>query len=285
MTRRSALILGGLVLVAFGVVGVNFGLVEPLVPATAVPVPQPVAFVGAIGFTLVAALINSLINARVWRRMGSDLGLTPASRFAIFAKSDLTGEVEGRPIRVYTYTEGGGHNDSGTTYTAVETELTTPVDWGALVGPAEGGVTELGPSDIGVGSQEGSLANMPEAGGARTVAVQDGLAVWGDLPAEYGDQLLTPRVQRALAAVEGGAGVGDASGMAADAMGAMLEDAEGFGAGLAKGMLDAADEGGRPTATVIHEQKGLVLDSETVGRRIEAVVATAAATDDAIDTN
>lgn len=289
MTRTSGLLLGSIVIIAFGVAAVSFGVAEPYVSSSAVPVEPPVAFGGAIALLFAAVLLNSMINARIWRGMGRGLGLTPEGGINVFAKHDLTGEVEGRPVRVHTYTEstgGGGDSGSSRTYTLVETELESPVEWSAIVGPPDGELTDLGRSGGAtpdIGPEEESLAAVPEMGETQTVTVRDGLAVWGDLSAERAEALLTPRVERAVTDIEGGVSVGDAAGTMIDAMSEMLEDADGLGTGLVQGVLDAAEEGqgDTPEATVTHEQRGLLLDDSTLERRVEAVVAAAEAAEEA----
>lgn len=286
MTRTSGLLLGSIVLGAFGVAAVAFGFAEPYVPASTVPVRAPFALGGAFVAVFAAAMLNTAFNARVWRNMGRGLGLTPEGDINVFAKHDLTGEVEGRPVRVHTYSEGGGEADSSRTYTLVEAELDSPVEWSAIIGPADGKLTDLGRSGGAVpdiGPEEESLTEVPEIGGARTVTVRDGLAVWGDLESERADGLLTPRVERAVTDIEGGVCVGDATGTMVDAISGMLDEADGIGASLAQGVLDAAagDRGRTPEATVTNEQRGLVLDESTLESRVEAVVASAEAAEQA----
>lgn len=284
MTRTSGLLLGSIVVAAFGATAVTLGFAEPYVAASAVPVRPPVALGGSIALLFVAALLNTVINARVWRNLGRDLGLTPDGGINIFAKHDLTGEVDGRPVRVHTYSvsSGGGETGSSRTYTLVEAKLDAPLSWSALVGPPDEGLTDLGRSGgttPDIAPEKESLADAPELGEARTVIDRDRLAVWGDLSEQRAEALLTPRVERAVTAVDGGVGVGDATGTIIDAMSEMLDGADGLGASLAQGMLDAAD-GSRsehPEATVTHDQRGLVLDSSTLQRRVEAVVAAAEA--------
>ncbi|MFC7135375.1 MULTISPECIES: hypothetical protein [Salinibaculum] len=281
MTRKSGLFLGSVVLVAFGVAAVSFGFAEPYISASAVPVGPPIALGGAVALLFLAALLNTMFNALVWRRMGQNLGLTPEGGINVFAKHDLTGEVDGRPVRVHTYEQGGGGDtDSSRTYTLVEAELDSPVEWSALVGPPDRELSDLGRAGGAtpdIAPDEESLADVPEFGETRTVTVQDGVAVWGDLSDERADALLTPRLERAVTDIEGGVGVGDATGTMIDAMSEMLEGAEGLGASLAQGMLDLADgdRGKTPEATVTHEQRGLLLDDSTLERRVEAVVAAA----------
>jgi hypothetical protein len=286
MTRSSGLLLGGIVLGTFGVAAVAIGFAEPYVPASAVPVRPPFALGGAFVAVFVAAILNTAFNARVWRNTGRELGLTPEGGINVFAKHDLTGEVDGRPVRVHTYSEGGGETDSSRTYTLVEAELDSPLEWSAIVGPADETLTDLGRSGGAVpdiGPEGESLTDVPEMGGARTVTTRDGLAVWGDLRAERADGLLTPRVERALTDIEGGVCVGDATGTMIDAISSMLDEADGLGASLAEGVLDAAagDRGRTPDATVTNEQRGLVLDGSTLERRVEAVVAAAEAAEQA----
>lgn len=281
MTRTSGILLGSIVLVAVGVAAVTLGLAEPYVAASAVPVQPPVALGGAMAVMFAAGILNTVVNARVWRNVGRDLGLTPEGGINVFGKHDLTGQVDGRPVRVHTYSQGGG-SSSSRTYTLVEAELDAPVEWGAIVGPPDGDLTELGRSGgptPDIGPDEESLSDVPEMGETRTVAVEGGLAVWGDLPAESAEALLTPRVERTVTDVEGGVCVGDATGKMIDAIAGMLEGADGAGASLAQGILDAAEGAreGTPEATVTNDQRGLVLDSSTLERRVEAVVAAAEA--------
>jgi len=287
MTRTSGLLLGSIALAAFGVAAVNFGFAEPYVSASVVPVQPPVALGVAFAFVFVAGALNTAIKTRAWRKSGRGMGLTPEGGINVLAKHDLTGEVEGRPVRVHTYSRGQENKEGTTrTYTLVEAELDSPLEWSAIVGPADGELSELGRAGGAipdVGPAEESLADVPELGETRTVTVQGGLAVWGDLTAERAEALLTPRVERAVTDIDGGVSVGDAAGTMVNAMSEMLDGAEGSNVDFAQQVLGdtARSRAKTPEATVTHEQRGLLLDDSTLERRVEAVVAAAAAAEQA----
>lgn len=288
MVRTSSLLVGTAFIVAITVIVVAIGFAEPYVSHAVIPVPLPFAFVGGFVLVIAAALLGSVLNARAWRQVGQELGVTAEGGINIFAKRDLTGEVEGWPVRVHTYSRGSGGSGGSSTraYTLVEAELDTPVEWSAIVGPSDEDATDLsraGGALPGIGPAEESLADIPAMGDTRTVTARDGLAVWGDLSAERAAALLTPRIERAVAAIQGGVSIGDAAGTLIDAMSYMVDGTAGIGSSLAEGQLEAATESGgdHPEMTVTHEAQGLVLDETTLERRIEAVVAVAEAAEQA----
>lgn len=275
MVRRSQLLLGLVtVLVAGGIVAAYTGNAEPFVSPASLP-GSPIHGVAAAGaVVLLAAVGSSYRTRRAWIRTGEAVGLTPGdapelgepsqSSSQLVSRPDLVGRVGGRTVRARTYSTSGSDSDSSRTYTVVEAALDPPVEWTAMFGPAEG-----------------DLADDTTVGSMRTAAVDGEVAVFGDVPEDLAADLLTPRVRDALRPVGGRAAVGDVERRMAGAMADTLSEADGAMAGLAKGMLDmaAGDAGDSLSRQVQHRDRGLCLNEAELERRVEAVVALAAAVD------
>lgn len=260
------------VLGASAIIGLAYaGMIESIVSPDQLP-GQPVVGVGAIvGLVVIGLLFSAYLDRRAWMEMGGSAGLTAGggTRFAGGPPEDsdkptLTGTVDGRPVRARTYSTDGGPNESGKTYTVVEAELDTPVDWHASFGFED---AEEVPEDPGI-----------DAAKTRTV---DGVGVRGEIPEDHARAVLTREVREAVSNVEGEVAVGD---VVENAIGDMLdgfdEEAGGMAGTFAKGMLQAASDGtGGPSRMVQHRDEGLLTDEETLRRRIDAVGTLADAVD------
>lgn len=272
MIRRSKLLLALVVLGVSAIIGLAYaGMIESIVSPDQLP-GQPVVGVGAIlGVVVIGLLSSAYLDRRAWTEMGSSAGLTAGggTRFAGGPpeKSDkptLTGTVGGRPVRARTYSTGGSRNESSKTYTVVEAELDTPVDWHASFGFE--GVEEV-PDDPGI-----------DAAKTRTV---DGVGVRGEISEDDARAVLTREVREAVSAVEGEVAVGDVTENVIDDV---LDELDDGGGGMArtfaKGMLNAGSDGNDgPSRMVQHRDRGLLTNEETLRRRIDAVTALADAVD------
>lgn len=270
MVRRSKLALGLVVLLLAAAIGLAYaGMAEPLVSPDQLP-GSPVVGGGAIvALVVVAAVASSYLDTGAWKQMGRQAGLTPGGgQFASglpeeSGKPVLAGTVEGRPVRARTYSTGGGRHSSSTTYTVVEAELETPVDWSARFG----GPGRESPEDPGVDA-------------AKTQTVE-GVGVAGDVPDDLARGILSAAVRDALSTVDGAVSVGDVKQNVVDDMIDTLPEGSGSMAEtLARGVLNAGSEGdGGPTRKVEHRDSGLLTDAAELQRRIAAVAAVADAVD------
>lgn len=247
-----------------------------------IPVDPPIAIIGAMLLPVLAGFLGSLITAGRWYKTGQRLGFKPNFGQKGLLKPELTGEVDGRLVRVYSHTRGGGENSSGQTYTRIEAELNRPLEWSAVVGKSNENPTDLARSGgtlSDIAPDDESLASAPEIGATRTATSEGGIVVWGSLSTERADELLTPRLEDAITTTTPGVAIGDATGMMIDALTATLDDADGRGAALASKVIRAAETGRTqaPKRTVAHDQRGLVLDASSLESRIELAVAAAEA--------
>jgi hypothetical protein len=273
MVRRSKLLLAVVVVVASAGIGLAyFGMIESIVSPEQLPGSPVAGVAGIIAVVGVGVLASRYLDTKAWTEMGTQTGLTAGGRSQFASgppeKSDkpvLTGTVEGRPVRARAYTTGG-RNESTVTYTVVETELGTPVDWHAAFGTPQ---TDQGPEDHPVGAVN-----------TQTV---DGVGVRGDISEDLARAVLTPAVRDAVANVEGEVSVGDPIDNAVGDMLNQIDGGEGGIAGtVAEGMLKMADEtDDGPSRVVQHRVEGLLTDGGTLTRRIEAVTAVADAVEEA----
>lgn len=277
------MLVGAALLTTGSIIVVLLGFASPFIPPSVIPVDPPMAIIGAMLLPVIAGILGSLITAGRWHRTARSLGFEPNFGRKGILKPELTGEVDGRPVRVYSYNSGGGGEDgSGRTYTHIEAELDRPLEWSAIVGKSDENLTDMARSGGAlpdIAPDQESLAAVPEMGVNRTVDGEDGIVVWGTLPPERADELLTPRLKEVITAATPGVAIGDAAGMLVDALAVKLEDAEGHGAALASKVLDAAagDRSQTPKRTVAHDQRGLVLDATSLRSHVELVVAAAEA--------
>ncbi|WP_267164475.1 hypothetical protein [Halovenus salina] len=287
MVRITSILVGVALVLTGGIIAVILGFASPFITPSMIPVGPPVAIIGAMLLPVIAGFLGSLITAGRWHKTARSIGFkTNFGRHGIL-KPELTGDVGGRPIRVYSYTSGGTpEGSSGTTYTHIEAELDRPLEWSAIVGKSDEEMTDLAQSGgtiPDIAPNEESLANLPEMGGTRTVSVEDGIAVWGDLPEERAETLLTPRLKQVITVDNPGVAIGDAAGMMIDALTARLEKSDSHSATFARKALEAAedDRTQTPKATVACDQRGLVLDATSLESHVELVVAAAEAAEQA----
>jgi hypothetical protein len=271
MVRVSKLLLALVVLVLSAGIGLAYtGTLEPLVSPTALPGSPPVALGAIFGVVLLGILVSGLLDRRAWRAAGSGVGLTAGGgpQFAAGPpdrsdKATLTDTVDGRAVRARTYSTGGGQEGSSRTYTVMEAELGTPVDWHASFGVAATGA----PADPGI-----------DAAKHQDI---DGVGVRGDVPEEVARAVLGRAVEDAVTDVEGPVSVGDVQANAVDDMLDELDgEADGLAGSVAEGMLNLASDGeAGPSRTVQHRTRGLVTDERELRRRLDAVTTVADAVD------
>lgn len=263
MVRRSKLLLALVVVLASAAIGLAYGgVVESVVSPEQLPGPQAVGIVAIFGVIVLGVVASSILDRRAWKSLGSNAGLTAGGgpefeggRPAESDKPTLTGVVRGRPVRMWAYSTGGGRHSSNRTYTVVEAELGTPVDWHAAF---DAGGTDDAPED-------------PAIDAAKTQTI-DGLGVRGDAPQEVVRGILTRAVRDAVTAADGEVAVGDVKDNVVGDVLDELDDADGMAATFAEGMLDVATDGtDGPSRVVQHRARGLLTDGATLQSRIDAV--------------
>jgi hypothetical protein len=262
--------------VSAAILGAYAGMLESVVPPERLPGEMTTAVGAVIVVLLVGAMGTKLLDRRAWTTAGGAAGLSTGGDVQFDSgppkdadKPLLTGRRDGTPVRARSYTEGHKKRTGKKTYTVVEAELETPVDWQAGLGVTEASAS---PDDHGV-----DMA---------ATQVVDGVGVRGDVDPEVAGEVLTPRVQEAVAAVEGEVSVGNpqmsAVGAATDAIG----EADGATARVAEAMFGAVGDGDPDglARVVRHRDRGLLTDADTLDRRVEAVAAVASTVDDAVRT-
>lgn len=274
LIRPSKLVLGlAVVLVGGTIVAAYTGVAEPFLTPSTIPGTPVQGFVAVGVAALVGIAGSAYLDRSAWKRTGRRAGLEPQAAGLVGNPPEgnrqllpapvLEGSAGGREVRARTYTVSTGSGDSGssTTYTVVETALSTPVEWTALFGH--------GPTVPGEG--------LSKLGSMESTTVDGEYTVAGEVPADVGREILDDRVREALDDLEGGVAVGDVQSATVDAMQESLEGADDSVAGtIAQGMLRLADDGeDGPSGWVRVRTEGLLLDSTELERRIEAVAAVA----------
>ncbi|MFB6205259.1 MAG: hypothetical protein ABEJ05_01850 [Haloglomus sp.] len=273
MFRRSKILLALLVLVAAAGISLAYaGMLEPLVSTADLPGPPPVAIGAIAGVVLLGVLVSHVLDRRAWRKMGNHAGLTPNSAPEFTTgpadqsdKATLTGTVDGRAVRARTYSTSGGQNRSSKTYTVVEAELGTPVEWHASFGVAEAAEA---PDDPGIDAAKSQVI--------------DGVGVRGDVSEDVARSVLGREVKDAVTEIEGPVSVGDVKdNVVGDMLDELDSEADGLAGSVAKGMLNMASDGeDGPSRTVEHRDRGLLTDERELRRRIDAVTVVADAVTD-----
>lgn len=274
MVRTTKLAVAAVViLLSAGIVLGYTGNAEPYVSQSDLPGEPAYGFVAVFVLALGGATVAGYLDSRAWRRMGRKAGLPPDGRISLFPNPDggnrqllgvphLTGTVQGRSVRARTYTTGGGRNRSSKTYTVVEADLETPVQWSAMFGVATG---DWGQGIDGLDAMESNT-------------IDGEFTVWGEIPEDLARDLLTPAVRDALRTLDDGVSVGDIREATAGAMlDSIPEDSGSVSHKLARGMLGAAmdGDGDSPSTVVVNKQRGLLTDPDELERRVAAVVALA----------
>lgn len=271
MIRRSKLLVAPVVIGVSAVIGLGYaGMIESLVSPDQLPASPAVGALAIFAVVGLGWLASRYLDTRAWKEMGRNVGLTagggPQFAGGPAEKSDkptLTGIVNGRAIRARTYTTGG-RNDSNKTYTVVEAELDTPVDWHASFGTPR---TEQGAADHSVD--------------AATMQSIDGVGVRGEVPEDAARDVLTRDVRDAVASVAGEVSVGNVvDNLVGDMLTQLDGDAGGVAGAIAEGMLSAGGRGDDgPSRVVEHRAEGLLTDEQVLRRRIDAVTTVADAVD------
>lgn len=253
-----------LVVIATGL-AVLLGEARPYVSPATIPYGGPGALGIMIALVLAGTFVIGRLQARAWKQMGRAVGLEPEGR-SLRGEPAMTGTVDGRTVRAFTYTvqkgssaEGGG---SSVTYTVVEAELRTDEADGYIIGRGEGTPVagEAVPDELRQKSLDGHYYLVGEAS------------------ADYGNQVLTGRVRTALDDLTGAGGVivGDPT----DAIMAAVPDDLGGTLGsmmVSKIRERISDRRAFKAGTASHSDEGLLLDADELAARIEAVVAVAEA--------
>lgn len=276
MIRRSKLaLLIVILLFASPVLLAYTGLGAPFVTPSMVPGSAIQGAVAVAGLVVVGLAVSVVMDRMAWTRTGRQVGLEsegarlvgnpPGGDRELLPAPVLSGSVRDRDVRARTYTVSTGSGDSGssTTYSVVETELSTPVEWTGLFA-------------AGAGAQFDDLAQL---GSMESKTVDGGYSVAGEAPADVAEAVLgDQRVRDALDAAEGPVAVGDVTSAVVGAMSDSLEGSSGMGGSLAQGMLSLAEDGDSgPSQWVRFRSEGLLLDADTMEQRGEAVAAVAEA--------
>jgi len=274
MVRRSKLALWVVIVgLSVGIGLAYFGLIESLVSPEDLPGSTAVGPIAIVGLGVFGVVTSQYLDKRAWKKAGNQAGLSAGGQspfssgppmMARGKKPTLTGTVNGRPVRAWTYNTGEGKGTSTRTFTVVEAALDTPVEWHAAFGTPE---AVEAPADHPI-----DAANMQSIGG---------LNVRGDVSAELAQDVLTPRVEDAVTSIEGEVAVGNVTAnLMNDMQEALGGDDGGMLGSMAEGMLDmAGDTEEGPSRTVEHRGRGLLTDASEFERRIEVVTAVADAVD------
>lgn len=268
------------ILVVGGVVSVYTGRAEPYLSPSDVPVGSQAAFVGMLVLVAAGLIVGSIVQKRLksgeWQDAGRRAGFRPGGG----SLPDLTGTVDGRPVRArlveHTVSQSGeGAGSTTVVYTYVETELSGPADDGVIVGG------DWGEIDAERGSID--FEAMAEDVGAE----EDLVAVTaGDLYAVGTSEAATRavaagRVQEAVRSL-GGLNlvyVGDASRVVASYAEAQNEELEGSIMEFPVDTLVEAVPGDAATVTI--GTKAWIRDGDELRRQAEAAVAIADASEEA----
>lgn len=276
MVRVSKVVLWLVVLpLGAGLFVTSIGIAEPYASPSDLPGTEFQGVIAGFGVVVVGLILSGLLDVLAWRRVGARAGLSPegfvqlysnppGGNWTFFAKPDLTGTVRGRRVRARTYTTGGGRHSSSTTYTVVETDLETPVEWTAMIAPA--GATEMD-----------QMAGM-ETGGEDWTTIDGEFGVWGTLSDAEAQDVLTGNVRTALTTLDDGVVVGDVGRTVLNQMAAAVpEGSDSTSATIVSGALNAvgADGEAEPSRQVNHRERSLLLDPDELQRRARAVAAVA----------
>lgn len=145
------------------------GQAEPYVSPSQLPGGPLYMFGGAVVAFVAGLFVISSIDSRIksgqWKQVGKQANLTPERGGALSGKPDLTGTVDGRPVRARTLSRtrhGSGDYSSPTTdtFTLVETDLDRPSEQGLIIAP-DGGKIVTESSSISIDAE---AAQMHEAG-------------------------------------------------------------------------------------------------------------------------
>lgn len=265
------------VAVAVTVVAVYTGNAEPLVSPGQLPGGGSSAgglfIVGAAAVLIVAGvLVIGRFESSAWTEAGQEAGLTPEGG-GVLGSADLTGTVRGRPVCARTVSrKAGGDSRSGSnvTYTVVETDLTEPAEDGIMISR----------------TAEGESAGRAAFGDVSvdSTAVDDRFAVVGGEGEDLARQLLSGRTRNLLLDVEDleTLTIGDTTGVLLAGMPDMSGSLVG---GVVEDKLEGklASQTSATPSTVAIESEGVLLDAEELQRRIDAVVTTAEAYEDATE--
>ena len=267
MARVTHAVLWAVVLsVAGGLLVSAIGVAEPYVSPSDLPLTPPQAVGASFGILILGVILSKALDALAWRRTGKRAGLTPDGGLNPVGKPALTGTVHGRDVRARTDTRGGGNNSPSRTYTVVETTLQTPVEWTAMVAPAD----------------SAEIHHLPsvDTDTEHWTTIDDQFAVWGDISEEQMRGVLSGRVREMLRTLGSGVMVGDVGEEVLNQFAASIpDDADGVSATAASGLLGAvgADGESEHSRQVTHKDRGALYDADELERRAEAVAAVAEA--------
>lgn len=273
MVRVSKVGLWGVVVLASAGIGLAYaGMAEPYVSQSQLPGNPGLALVAVVVLFLGGAVVSGFLDRWAWKRTGRRAGLSPAGfqllknppngNRELVGNPDLVGTARGRSVTARTYNTGSNREGSSSrkTHTVVETELETPVDWTATFVP--GG--------------DGAAAEIPDFGSTEARAVDDEFAVWGEVPDDVAEEVLSGPVRTALLDLESNVSVGNMGSHLLGSMREAVAGESGMAASLAQGMLDAGSvDEPEGNTRVEHREEGILLDAEELEHRMEAVAAVA----------
>lgn len=251
-----ALLVAGTVIVLFS------GQAESVVSASQLPQDPFVMFGVAAGSVLVGWLVIGRHETRSWLAAGRQANLTPEGGGGLLGKPDLTGTINGRPVRARTVKrkKGQGSRDTSSkqTFTVVEADLDSPAEEGLIVTPASGGRTSATRASIEIDPERADVKDdrLAVAGGSEAVA----------------QEVISGRSRSALLDMDGFdlVYVGNAS----EAVSEMIPDVSDsrLGSWFEGKITDRVP--GDPS-TVSTETMGMVHDGDRLRRQVEAVAAVA----------
>lgn len=224
-----------------------------------------------VGLVVVAVIASSTISKRTWKAAGRKANLSPEPNGRI-GKPDLSGEIEGRPVRARTIKRkkkgSSSKNSSKVTYTVVEADHAEPTTDGVMIGRKSAG-------EAAESTDFGSLSVGAEAVGDRFVVVGGG-------DETLADAVLSNRARNALLSIDdlSYVSVGDPT----DTIMKNMPDMSGSFLGSAvegkmESMLKRKTAGDVSSAAIV--TKSVLYDAEELRQQAVAVAAVADAHEEA----
>ncbi len=179
---------------------VGSGMARAVFPGLSLPAGRVPLALGLAAFGLGGFAGMGHLRIRRWDAIGREVGLSPDESARLTERlstgpggtittdplPDLTGTVNGRPVRVTTYSTAGGSPESGTsprTFTVVKATLESPIADALIVSGSADGV------------ESGLAAVATESLPATTI---DDVVVFGADAEDRGRELLSGRVRTVL---------------------------------------------------------------------------------------
>lgn len=285
MTTRHRLYagaqIGWLILGIGAALAVFSGLAEQALPGLELSNQRGPLAAGAAVVAVAGWIVFGRLRIRTWHAVGREAGLQPDDSSGLLSRAtgrtgidplpDLAGTVDGRPVRVTTYSTSGGlgagsSGGASRSFTVVKASLDEPTDESVVIAPS---------SD---GADRGVAGMVPES--VETAAVDDEFVVLGESAGERTGEVLPERARGALLDLgQGGVTVGDPTDL-------ILEEMMGGMAGelallAGDGIEDALRSNPAFDASAVSVSTGgLLVDAETLERQAAAVATIA----DAVET-